>query len=182
MIDRAAPVAVIGAGTMGAGIAQVAAVAGHPVILYDAVPGVAGQAVTAIRGRVARLVDKGRLQGPVELRLEVATELGELVRSQVVIEAVAEDLAVKQVDALLARDPADENDRRTLTVHPVALEHVGVRVRRVLHRVDPVVDDADAIGIDRRIHVQDVVAGAAQTAITASAASSAVFSAQLETA
>ena len=96
MIDRAAPVAVIGAGTMGAGIAQVAAVAGHPVILYDAVPGVAGQAVTAIGGRVARLVDKGRLQGPVELRLEVATELGELVRSQVVIEAVAEDLAVKQ--------------------------------------------------------------------------------------
>ena len=48
---------------MGAGIAQVAAVAGHPVILYDAVEGVAGRAVTAIRDRVARLVDKGRLQG-----------------------------------------------------------------------------------------------------------------------
>ena len=58
MIDRAAPIAVIGAGTIGAGIAQVAAVAGHPVILYDAVEGVAGRAVTAIRDRVARLVDK----------------------------------------------------------------------------------------------------------------------------
>ena len=99
MIDRAAPIAVIGAGTMGAGIAQVAAVAGHPVILYDAVEGVAGQAVTGIRGRVARLVDQGRLPGlrvPVELRVEVATELGGLARSLVVIEAVAEDLAVKQ--------------------------------------------------------------------------------------
>ncbi len=52
----------IGAGTMGAGIAQVAAVAGHPVILYDAVEGVAGRAVTAIRDRVARLVAKGRLE------------------------------------------------------------------------------------------------------------------------
>ena len=45
VIDRAAPIAVIGAGTMGAGIAQVAAVAGHPVIVYDAVEGAAGRAV-----------------------------------------------------------------------------------------------------------------------------------------
>ena len=36
MIERGAPVAVVGAGTMGAGIAQVAAVAGHPVLLFDA--------------------------------------------------------------------------------------------------------------------------------------------------
>ena len=96
MIDRSAPVAVVGAGTMGAGIAQVAAVAGHPVILYDAIEGVAGQALTAIRDRVTRLVDKGRLQGPVELRLEVAAGLGELAPARCVIEAVAEDLAVKQ--------------------------------------------------------------------------------------
>ena len=62
-IGRSAPIAVIGAGTMGAGIAQVAAVAGHPVILYDAVEGAAGRAVAAIRDRVARLVAKGRLRG-----------------------------------------------------------------------------------------------------------------------
>jgi 3-hydroxybutyryl-CoA dehydrogenase len=96
VIGRSAPIAVIGAGTMGAGIAQVAAVAGHPVIVYDAAEGAAARAVAAVRDRVARLVAKGRLEGPVELRLEVATELGELVWSQVVIEAVAEDLAVKQ--------------------------------------------------------------------------------------
>ena len=35
------PFAVVGAGTMGAGIAQVAAAAGHPVLLCDAVPGAA---------------------------------------------------------------------------------------------------------------------------------------------
>jgi len=95
-IGRSAPVAVVGAGTMGAGIAQVAAVAGHPVILYDAVEGVAGRAVTAIRDRVARLVDKGRLQGPVDLRLQVAADLGELAQARCVIEAAAEDLAIKQ--------------------------------------------------------------------------------------
>jgi 3-hydroxybutyryl-CoA dehydrogenase len=96
VIERAAPVAVVGAGTMGAGIAQVAAVAGHPVIVYDAAEGAAARAVAAVRDRAARLVQKGRLEGPVDLRLEVAGELGELARAACVIEAVAEDLAVKQ--------------------------------------------------------------------------------------
>ena len=41
-------------------------------------------------------MQKGRLEGPVDLRLEVAGELGELARAACVIEAVAEDLAVKQ--------------------------------------------------------------------------------------
>ena len=86
----------VGAGTMGAGIAQVAAVAGHPVIVYDAAEGAAARAVAAVRDRVARLVQKGRLEGPVDLRLEVAGELGELARAACVIEAVAEDLTVKQ--------------------------------------------------------------------------------------
>jgi 3-hydroxybutyryl-CoA dehydrogenase len=95
VIDRAAPVAVVGAGTMGAGIAQVAAVAGHPVTVYDVVEGAAGRAVAAVRDRVARLVAKGRL-GPSSLQLTVAADLGELGRARCVIEAVAEDLAVKQ--------------------------------------------------------------------------------------
>ena len=96
MIGRGAPVALVGAGTMGAGIAQVAAVAGHPVIVYDAAEGAAARAVASVRDQVARLVQKGRLEGPVDLRLEVAGELGELARAACVIEAVAEDLAVKQ--------------------------------------------------------------------------------------
>jgi len=94
-LGRSAPVAVVGAGTMGGGIAQVAAIAGHEVIVHDAVEGAAERAVAAIRDRVARLVAKGRL-GPTELRLAVATELGDLAPARCVIEAVAEDLAVKQ--------------------------------------------------------------------------------------
>ena len=97
MIGRAAPVAVVGAGTMGAGIAQVAAVAGHPVTVYDAAEGAAGRAVAAVRDRVARLVAKGRLDlDPSGLKLTVAADLGELAPAGCVIEAVAEDLAVKQ--------------------------------------------------------------------------------------
>jgi len=82
---------------MGAGIAQVAVVAGHPVMVYDAVEGAAERAVAAVRDRVAGLVDKGRLDlDPAGLRLAAATELGELAPARCVIEAVAEDLAVKQ--------------------------------------------------------------------------------------
>jgi len=92
-----AVVAVVGAGTMGGGIAQVAAVAGHPVTVYNAVKGAAERAVAAIGDRVAQLVAKGRLDcDPAGLRLSVATELGELAPARCVIEAVAEDLAVKQ--------------------------------------------------------------------------------------
>ena len=96
-VPKTAPVAVVGAGTMGAGIAQVAAVAGHPVIVYDAAEGAAGRAVAAVRDRVARLVAKGRLDlDPSGLQLAVAADLGELAPAGCVIEAVAEDLAVKQ--------------------------------------------------------------------------------------
>jgi 3-hydroxybutyryl-CoA dehydrogenase len=95
-IGPSALVAIVGAGTMGAGIAQVAAVAGPPVIVYDAAVGAAARAADAIRDRVARLVEKGRLKGPTDLHLEVAGELGDLAPARCVIEAVAEDLGVKQ--------------------------------------------------------------------------------------
>jgi 3-hydroxybutyryl-CoA dehydrogenase len=97
LIDASAPIAVIGAGTMGAGIAQVAAVAGHPVLVYDTAPGAAERAVAAIRARIASSVAKGRLDlDPARLRLDVARALDELAPARCVVEAVAEDLAVKQ--------------------------------------------------------------------------------------
>jgi 3-hydroxybutyryl-CoA dehydrogenase len=97
LIEASAPIAVIGAGTMGAGIAQVAAVAGHPVLIYDAAPGAAERAIRGVRERVAALVAKGRLDvDPAHLRLDVARALDDLAPARCVVEAVAEDLAVKQ--------------------------------------------------------------------------------------
>jgi len=132
VIERGAPVALVGAGTMGAGIAQVAAVAGHPVIVYDAAEGAAARAVAAVRDRVARLVQKGRLEGPVDLRLEAAGELGELARAACVIEAVAEDLAVKQalfadLEKVVAPDCvlATNTSSLSLTAIAAGLSHPG---------------------------------------------------------
>jgi len=109
-LDRSAPIAVIGAGTMGTGIAQVAAVAGHPVTVYDTAEGAAERAVAAIGKRVAALVDKGRLDlDPARLLLTVTHLPQELALARCVIEAVAEDLAVKQalfasLEAIVAPD------------------------------------------------------------------------------
>ncbi|MFC4464701.1 3-hydroxyacyl-CoA dehydrogenase [Streptomyces xiangluensis] len=98
-LDLADPVAVVGTGTMGQGIAQVALVAGHPVRLYDAVPGRARAAAEAIGARLDRLV-KDRLTGAdrdaARSRLSPAESLAELADSHLVVEAVLERLDVKQ--------------------------------------------------------------------------------------
>ena len=61
MRDQAGTVAVIGSGTMGAGIAQIAAAAGHPVLLHDARPGAAEQAIAGIASALEQRVHRGKL-------------------------------------------------------------------------------------------------------------------------
>ncbi|MGR6971607.1 3-hydroxyacyl-CoA dehydrogenase [Streptomyces cynarae] len=99
-LDLSSPVAVVGTGTMGQGIAQVALVAGHPVRLYDAVPGRAREAAAAIGVRLDRLVEKDRLTGAerdaARARLLPAGSLAELADCALVVEAVLERLEVKQ--------------------------------------------------------------------------------------
>ncbi|KUL22861.1 3-hydroxyacyl-CoA dehydrogenase [Streptomyces regalis] len=99
-LDLSSPVAVVGTGTMGQGIAQVALVAGHPVRLYDAAPGRAQAAADAIGARLDRLVEKDRLTGAdrdaARARLLPAESLGDLADCALVVEAVLERLDVKQ--------------------------------------------------------------------------------------
>ncbi|MGW4756120.1 3-hydroxyacyl-CoA dehydrogenase [Streptomyces chartreusis] len=99
-LDLSSPVAVVGTGTMGQGIAQVALVAGHPVRLYDTAPGRAQAAADAIGARLDRLVAKDRLTGAdrdaARARLLPAESLAELADCALVVEAVLERLDVKQ--------------------------------------------------------------------------------------
>ena len=99
-LDLSSPVAVVGTGTMGQGIAQVALVAGHPVRLYDTLPGRAREAADAIGARLDRLVEKDRLTGAerdaARARLTPAASLAELADCALVVEAVLERLEVKQ--------------------------------------------------------------------------------------
>ncbi len=112
-----ADVAVVGAGAMGAGIAQVAAQAGHRVRLFDTRMGAADNAKQQIAEALRKLAGKGKLD-PAEAEAAAARvvpvhALGDLVSAKLVIEAIVEDLEVKRktlrelevvvdVDAVLA--------------------------------------------------------------------------------
>jgi len=93
-------VAVVGCGAMGAGIAQVAAAAGHPVLLYDSVANAAPRAVAAISETTAKLVQKNRMQAPQRekliAKLKPVTKLDELGEAGIAIEAIVEDLDTKR--------------------------------------------------------------------------------------
>ena len=97
-------VGVVGAGAMGRGIAQVAAAAGHRVLLSDARPEVVDRARDTIRSGLARDVAKGRVDQPradaLLARIEnvgaTSSGLGAFAECGLVIEAVAEDLGVKR--------------------------------------------------------------------------------------
>ena len=93
-------VAVVGAGAMGAGIAQVAAAAGHRVRLLDARPGAAERAVANLHATFDKLVAKGKLTAAAASaakdRLHPAARLAELADAGLAIEAIVEDLDAKQ--------------------------------------------------------------------------------------
>ncbi len=95
----AATVVVVGAGTMGNGIAHVFAQHGHSVALVDVDRGVLEQALRTIEANLERQVRKGVLDAEGKARtlasVSVATEPAVATGASLVVEAVPEDLALK---------------------------------------------------------------------------------------
>lgn len=93
-------VAVIGAGTMGNGIAQVFATTGYPVTLIDIAPEQLERAVASIQKSVSKLHSKGRLtdeQRDMALEnISTSTQLEDAAQADFVVEAVIERLEVKE--------------------------------------------------------------------------------------
>ena len=93
-------IGVIGAGTMGNGIAQVAARAGYDVVLRDVKEEFLERGMQAVDKSLQRDVDKERLQAEekraIIARIRTTTELDALREATLVVEAVTEDLNVKR--------------------------------------------------------------------------------------
>jgi 3-hydroxybutyryl-CoA dehydrogenase len=99
--DEGALVAVLGAGTMGRGIAQVAAQAGFTVRLFDVEPDVLARGLEAALSGIARFESKGKLSAEAAHaargRLSTTGDLREAVRgADLVVEAVPESLDLKR--------------------------------------------------------------------------------------
>src|SRR5213593_3169651 len=90
---------VVGAGTMGTGIAEVAARAGLNVVMRDIAQEFLAQGMNAIDKGLQRDVDKDRLsredKSAIIRRIRTTTDIGALSNAVIVVEAVTEDLAVK---------------------------------------------------------------------------------------
>jgi len=93
-------IGVIGAGTMGSGIAQVAAEAGFNVIMRDLEEQFVQRGLTAVEKNLARAVEKGRKSqseaDAVRGRISGTTRLEDLSEADFIIEAIIENMALKK--------------------------------------------------------------------------------------
>ncbi|MEF8758068.1 MAG: 3-hydroxyacyl-CoA dehydrogenase NAD-binding domain-containing protein, partial [Halobacteriales archaeon] len=122
-------VGVVGAGTMGAGIAQVAATNGFDVVMRDVEQSFVEDGYDRIEDSLARLVDRETLSeaeadAAVD-RIEGTTDLDDFGDSDVVVEAAVEDMEIKRdvfedLDALLASDVVVATNTSTLSITSIA--------------------------------------------------------------
>ena len=93
-------IGVVGAGQMGSGIAQVAAVSGYSVLLFDAFPGVAAKAVERIQASLSKLLGKGKLEQAVydaaSKAISVVDSLEAVAKADLVVEAAVEKVELKK--------------------------------------------------------------------------------------
>ena len=93
-------VSVIGAGTMGSGIAQIAATKGHEVCLYDYFNDSLDKSKNKLKKILNRLVEKEKINNEkkeqIISRIKFSSNLKDIQGSSLVIEAIIEDLSVKQ--------------------------------------------------------------------------------------
>jgi 3-hydroxybutyryl-CoA dehydrogenase len=118
-------VGIIGAGAMGSGIAQVAASAGCSVMLYDSNAQALQKAMQQLEGTIRRLEEKGRLSPGVFERIQPVSALSSMERASLVIEAIVEQLDVKQtlfvaLEAIVPSDCLLATNTSSLSVTAIA--------------------------------------------------------------
>ncbi len=130
-IDTQTSIAVIGAGAMGSGIAQVAAQAGHRVYLHDQREGAAQNGRDGVAKQLQRRVDKGKMQqqdlDAIIARIQPVANLDEVADAGLVIEAIIEDLDIKRqllanLEELCAEDAILATNTSSISVTALGAE------------------------------------------------------------
>lgn len=124
-------IAIIGAGTMGEGIAQLALQADHPVILIDPQPAQRERAHTSLAKRFASLVDKGKWTSALRDSRLAALTLADTPQAaasaELVIEAIVENLDIKkalfaELENVLAHDAIIASNTSSLSITAMAAD------------------------------------------------------------
>ncbi|MFM8574510.1 MAG: 3-hydroxyacyl-CoA dehydrogenase, partial [Limnohabitans sp.] len=129
-------VAIIGAGAMGRGIAQIAAQAGSEVWLFDAQPGATAKAREALSQQWDNRLDKGKLSAEAvaghKARLREAAQLQDLADCELVVEAIVEKIDIKKavfadLEKVVAADAVLVTNTSSLSVTAIAagMQHPG---------------------------------------------------------
>lgn len=123
-------IAVIGAGTMGSGIAHVAALNGYAVLMLDEKSGAVDAAKRQVVGRLAREVDKGRLTEEQRQAAEaslIAADWSDVSSAELAIEAVPEVMDIKKtvlqrLDQLLGPEALIATNTSSLSITEMAAQ------------------------------------------------------------
>src|SRR5687768_6316503 len=122
-------ISILGAGTMGAGIAQVCALGGYEVVLYDLTAALAEAGLGRIRASIQKGVELGKTvpeaAAAASGRLRATAVLEDCAAADLVIEAVVEDLPLKQdlfrrLDALLRPEALLASNTSSLSISALA--------------------------------------------------------------
>lgn len=123
------PIGVVGAGTMGGGIAQLAAAAGHPVQLFDAFEGAADKGKDRIGKALEKLVARGKMTvedvAALVNRITVVPALADMKDAAMVVEAIVENLDVKRtlfadLEGILATDAILGTNTSSISITSIA--------------------------------------------------------------
>ena len=122
-------VGIIGSGTMGSGIAQVAATAGCQVNLFDANRAVLEKSKTSLEKILIRLIEKGRIdtseKNRIQSNINYVDSLEELSNSDLIIEAIIENLEIKkkvfsELETLVSDDCIIASNTSSLSIASIA--------------------------------------------------------------
>jgi len=122
-------IGVVGAGTMGNGIAQAFAVAGYPVVMTDISQAAVERGLKNVDGSLERLVKKEKMTADAKAaamgRIQTSTDLGALSASDLIVEAATENLGLKlevfgKLDALARPEAIIASNTSSISITKLA--------------------------------------------------------------
>lgn len=127
MVDHSSEVGIVGSGAMGSGIAQVAAMAGHKVILYDTNEAALEKARSSLKATLMKLQEKGKVSSAEDVMggFMFSKDLDSFTGCSLVIEAIVENLGVKKdvfgkLEAVVGQECVIATNTSSLSVTSIA--------------------------------------------------------------